>query len=433
MKKLFLFFCFILLTSSAFAQIRFIEYFDYPAGDSLGAHGWTSHSGGSINRLLVTSPGLTYAGYPLSNIGNATTLTNTGQDAYHELTNHDSTGSVYATFMVRVDSAKAQGDYFLALLQTGSTTFYEGRVSARVRGGNLNFGITKGNSSTDTSVAGIWTTGTYSLGVTYLLVLKYTFNPGTGTDDQVSLFVFSSGLPATEPVTPTVGPITYSSSDASSIGRIALRQGTNTRAPSEVVDGILVTTSWSYPIVERVKIAVQGLYDISTSQLTRKDTVDIYLHHNTSPFAIVDSAIAVVDSVSLIGNYAFANAPTGTYYLEARYRNLPIYRNGINTWSKSGGEPFVSMTQGSYNFTSAASQAFGNNEIQLGTIFAMYNGDPTQDGTVDLSDLIAVYNDASNFITGYVNTDNNGDNFIDLSDLIISFNNSSNFVSEIRP
>lgn len=233
----------LVLTNFSFSQTYLVENFDYPNGDSLGAHGWNWISG-TTNILSATSPGMIYTGYPLSNIGNATTLATSGEDSYKELGVADSVGSIYATFMVDITAAQRQGDYFAAFLQTGSTTFYEGRLSARIVDGVVNFGITKGNSASDTTVAGIWTTGNYSLNTTYLVVLKYTFIAGTA-NDAVSLFVFPSGLPATEP-TPTVGPISaYTSADATSIGRFALRQGTATRAPNVILDGIKVTKSWS--------------------------------------------------------------------------------------------------------------------------------------------------------------------------------------------
>ena len=222
MKKLFTILIFTISFSNIYSQLYLDENFSYTAGDSIGAHGWVFNTG-TTNTIKVTSPGLNYSGYINSGIGNAVTLNTNGNDAYKELSGSDTTGSFYVSFMVRVDSAKSQGDYFLALLQTGSTTFYEGRVSAALRNGNLCFGITKGNATTDTAVAGVWTTGSYTLGTTYIIVLKYTFVPGGSTNDQVSLFVFSgSGVPLTEPA-PTLGPNTYPSLDATGIGRLALR------------------------------------------------------------------------------------------------------------------------------------------------------------------------------------------------------------------
>src|SRR2546423_593103 len=52
-----------------------VEDFNYTAGDLLTAHGWSAHSGAGTNAIAVVSPGLTYAGYPSSGIGNAASLT----------------------------------------------------------------------------------------------------------------------------------------------------------------------------------------------------------------------------------------------------------------------------------------------------------------------------------------------------------------------
>ncbi len=258
------------------AQLLLEENFNYTAGDSLGQaapyeNGWIPNSGGAINPIYVTSPGLVYSGYPSSGIGNAISLKNTGQDKLKAFSSDSvKTGSVYASFLVKVDSASA-GDYFLALLQSGSGTVYEGRVMARsINGtGNISFGITKGNSSSDTTVAGIWTPHSYSKGVTYLLVLKYTFVPSGSTNDQVSLYVLQSGLPVTEPVTPAIGPLTYASGDATAIGRIGIRQGTNPRAPTVNIDGIRVTTTW-----ESVIGSPQNINDIKPTSIIEPIYID---------------------------------------------------------------------------------------------------------------------------------------------------------------
>ncbi len=111
------------------------------------------------------------------------------------------------------------------------------------------------------------------------------------------------------------------------------------------------------------------------------------------------------------------------------------HRNSIETWSKGGGQTFSSNVL-NYNFSSALLQAFGNNMIQVDTSplrFAMFSGDVDQSGTIDVSDLIAIYNNGLTFTSGYVSTDVNGDNFTDVSDLLMAYNNSINLVSVIRP
>ncbi len=179
-----------------------------------------------------------------------------------------------------------------------------------------------------------------------------------------------------------------------------------------------------------IKVIPEGFYDASTNRLNRKDTVRAYLHNNISPFSVVDSSIAVIDSITFQGVFKFFNAPNGTYYIVIKHRNT------IETWSKSGGEPFVIGTMMSYDFTNANTKAFGNNmkQVDLSPVqFAIFSGDVNQDGTVDLTDASLIDNDANSFVSGYVNTDVNGDNLVDLADGVIADNNASNFVSVIRP
>ncbi|MEZ4822797.1 MAG: hypothetical protein R2942_10395 [Ignavibacteria bacterium] len=89
------------------------ESFDYPEGDSIGAHDWVhfSPNSGTLNRIMVTAPGLEYAGYQSQGLGNSATLTNGGQDSYKLLTSAQSIGSAYSFFLVKVDTVRTTGDY----------------------------------------------------------------------------------------------------------------------------------------------------------------------------------------------------------------------------------------------------------------------------------------------------------------------------------
>lgn len=261
-KLLFMLFFVLALAFNASSQINLIENFNYPAGDTLGAHGWTSFSGGSTNALTVTSPGLTYTGYSGSGIGNAVTVKSTGQDAYKPLTDPDSTGTAYISFMVRIDSAKAAGDYFFALLPTTSTTNYASRLYVKDSNNAVKFGLIK---STTSGGALFYTSDTYQYGVTYLIVVKYVFNTGSNTDDEMFLHVLTSpSLPATEP-TPVVGPVTGTQNDMSNFGRVALRQGTASNAPVLIFDGIKVSKTWAN-VVSNIKNISQIASDFSLSQ-----------------------------------------------------------------------------------------------------------------------------------------------------------------------
>ncbi len=235
----------ILIFSSALllqAQTLLLENFNYPAGDSLGAHGWVNFSGGATNVLTVVSPGLTYSGYPLSGIGNACRVLNSGQDDYKSFAVPDSSGSVYAAFIVRIDTAKTAGDYFFGLLPSTSTTSYTARIYAKDSANSLYFGLSKG-AATQGPI--IYSGNSFQFGVIYLLIVKYKFNTYSNTDDSLSLYVFSSGIPSAEPAVPSIGPVGGTGTDASNLGRVALRQGTASQAPILTIDGIKVTTTQS--------------------------------------------------------------------------------------------------------------------------------------------------------------------------------------------
>lgn len=231
----------LLISFTANSQILMDENFDYPAGDSLGAHGWVSFSGGSTNILSVATPGLTFSGYPLTNIGNSARVRNNGQDAYKQFDSVMS-GSVYTAFMVRVDSGKS-GDYFLAYLPNSNTQNYAARVYVKDSSGSVSFGLSKSSASNGPIV---YTGNSYTYGTTYLLIVKYTFLSGTN-DDEMRLYVFSGTIPATEPA-PTIGPVIGTSAtntDSPNISRITLRQGSSGSSPTLNIDGIRVFKSWS--------------------------------------------------------------------------------------------------------------------------------------------------------------------------------------------
>lgn len=55
-------------------------------------------------------------------------------------------------------------------------------------------------------------------------------------------------------------------------------------------------------------------------------------------------------------------------------------RNTIETWSKNTVEFENSIKD--FDFTYSAAQAFGNNQIRLGTKYCLYNGDVNQEGSI---------------------------------------------------
>jgi hypothetical protein len=157
------------------------------------------------------------------------------------------------------------------------------------------------------------------------------------------------------------------------------------------------------------------------------DKVDVKLHNATAPYA---SAYAYNDvDLSTSGNVTINTIPaavTGSYYLVIKHRN------SIETWS-SIPVSFDGAGPVNYDFTTAASQAFGDNLLLIGSAYVIYGGDVSQDGGIDTSDMTEVDNDAANYASGYINSDVNGDGGVDTSDMTIIDNNSANYIGTIHP
>ncbi len=179
-----------------------------------------------------------------------------------------------------------------------------------------------------------------------------------------------------------------------------------------------------------IKVIPEGFYNSASDRLNSKDSVRVYLRSSSSPYNLMSSSIAVIDSVTFNGNFYFENVTSGGYYIVMKHRN------SIETWSKSGGELISQGVSYNYDFTTASSQAFGNNMIQTDNSpvrFAVYSGDADGNGIVDLSDLTLIDNDIAMFASGYLYTDMNGDQIIDLFDYSITDNNAFNTVTKITP
>ena len=153
---------------------------------------------------------------------------------------------------------------------------------------------------------------------------------------------------------------------------------------------------------------------VITNKQSKSDTLRVYLCSNVSPYNVIDSAKGILDSVTHTGSFAFNNSPIGNYYIKL------IHRNCIETWSSN---PQSLNGISNYDFTSASSQAFGNNLKQADTAplrYAFFSGDINQDGTIDASDVSSVENDVFN-------------SFADAQDVSIVDNNAFNSVSAVTP
>lgn len=168
---------------------------------------------------------------------------------------------------------------------------------------------------------------------------------------------------------------------------------------------------------------IEGLYNPANDS-AGIDISEIQLRNPVPPYNVLKSVTGY--------NLAFATFPdavSGNYYISVKHRN------SIETWYYQS----VNLSDSTYtgiDFYTSQGKAYGNNLKQIDNsplLYAIYSGDVNQDGFIDLTDVLAINNDANIFLTGYVVTDLTGNDLVDLTDVLMAYNNSSAFVSVKKP
>jgi poly(beta-D-mannuronate) lyase len=176
------------------------------------------------------------------------------------------------------------------------------------------------------------------------------------------------------------------------------------------------------PVALNLTALIQGLYSNNT---LISDTVTVELRNAGSPYALVEAKKGVLNTSGNAIIY-FTSAVNGTNYFI-----VIKHRNSIETWSSSGNSFNSSVL--SYDFTSTQNQSYGSNLLLKDSRWCVYSGDVSQDGQVTFTDLSAVDNDNTNFVTGYTATDLTGDGQVTFSDLAIVDNSNTNFIAKVVP
>jgi len=254
MKKITLLLAFVACVLVSQAQLLLDENFNYTVGSEISTNGWTVHSGTTFP-TLVTAPTITYVEYPKSGEGAEVTVGVTGIDVNRTFTKQ-TTGTVFISFLAKVDSATVLGDYFIHVGPDVIGTSFFGRTFVKADATKkLAFGIQ--NASGGTGATQTYTPFSYDLHTTYLIVLKVVVATGE------SSIIVNPAMGTTEPNTGWISNNTGTTLPIN-IGSVALRQGGATSAGIEKVDGIHVATSYG------ALFATAGLSSLSVDQLKVK-------------------------------------------------------------------------------------------------------------------------------------------------------------------
>ena len=349
MKKLLLLFCFILsLSVVTFGQTLLLnENFDYGttvnSDITLVTQSWARHSGAQGPQYAY--PGLSYAGYPSSGVAGALSFTfgssgtNDGDVNRQLSTNVSTTSNVYASFLLNLTAAKVYsgaGDYFFHLGPTVLSTTFRGRVFVMSNGSGFSFGLAKSSSPEVT----VYDSNILNFNQTYLVVLKYSFNTSAADDDRATLYVYSSGIPASEPGSPIVTISSVgagSGSDPSDIGSVAVRQSSN--CPTGLIDGIRVSTNWGLTLTGTVTSVEENNPNVPTSFSLSQNYPNPFNPSTVIKYQVPQDAFVNVSVFDILGNQVSTlvneNKAAGTYELKFDASNLTsgIYFYKIHTGS----------------------------------------------------------------------------------------------------
>jgi hypothetical protein len=235
MKKYFAFLFFVCVSLN-YSQLILEENFDYPVGDSLSWHDWITYNSGN-GGILIEDYNLTFPGYP-SVSGKSVKIDADGIDYYRNLGYEYESGTFYLSLLIKVeDATTSQGGKEIIEFATSTLNRYAGKLYMKevVKDTSFKFGLSK------TSDEPLFIDTVFSYNKTYLVVIKYILNSGSG-NDRASLFIFEDEIPVTEPE-PDIKMDSTSTTEPSNISAIALRQEITTN--KAYIDGIRVSTSWN--------------------------------------------------------------------------------------------------------------------------------------------------------------------------------------------
>ena len=240
MKNILLLLCLFVATTTH-SQVLLSENFNYT--DSLTKNGWTPVSAWGTNGMFARATGMVHTGYVNSGIGNALTMAASGEDNKKDFT-PTTKGSVYASFMLRVETIATLAGAYICGYTSGSTgsnynlRFYLKRDSFDKS--SFYLGVGRGTS------AATYGTEKYGLGFESLITIKYTFDSTGTNNDIVSYYRHPSALTVTtEPTFIASNMGTGTGSDATELNAFFLRQGTASDSITLTIDGIRVGTTWA--------------------------------------------------------------------------------------------------------------------------------------------------------------------------------------------
>lgn len=231
-----------------------------------------------------------------------------------------------------------------------------------------------------------------------------------------------------------------------------------------VIDYFRITNQTSQIMSLNMKMFIQGLYNVNTQKMIQ-DTMIIYLRNTTPPYNRIDSSRGIINS-SGIGTFVFNNVVNNTnYFIEFNHRNsletwsakAEVFWNNILNFDITINKTEIfgnNMVRIGNNFAIFSGDVNKDGIIDIEDIMAVYNNASYGDqkifnrvlsGEISVkaarslkAKMLPVVSDPIDSPMGSTSTYNwqydiNNDGIIDLSDLLIVYQNNVNCIERIKP
>ncbi|HNW88501.1 MAG TPA: hypothetical protein PKN48_02495 [Bacteroidales bacterium] len=221
---------------NSWGQLLYDDFTGFTVGNNLATQSSWTKGGSGPDATIGNTTALTYSTY---NGGGGEyvvmpTASSTASRVYKGYTTTTvSTGTFYVSFLLRLTSTNATGDYFISLGDAVGGTNYYVKIFAKSSGAGYVLGVSRQNNvSTATFGAGI-----NNFNQTYLILVRFTGISGT-TNDQLNLWV--NPTISSEPLTANAY-VTHSGSDSdpTSLGQF-IWHNRSTNNPVGSFDGVRV-------------------------------------------------------------------------------------------------------------------------------------------------------------------------------------------------
>jgi pectate lyase len=321
----------ILLCGIAQAQV-FVDHFAYGTGN-LGTVGSSGGWSGSSSGVTISTNGLdgTSVGLADPSGNKVTTTTSSSAGTYNQFSAGIKTGSVYYSFLLRVNSSSgisSSGQPLAGLIRNGSSSSYYNDVWLRLNGSNVEIGLSKVRNGTT------WASSPLTVGSMYLIVTKYQFGPSSG-DDVVALWVNPTTGGTNEPAAQVSFSTGGDGNSSTGIGRAYIYGGA-----SADLDEVRVGTSWAdvtpsagtppppptpTPVVTNLYFTVDGFVICGTNGVPNGDYDVLASTDMTSPVSLWP--VIATDPFDTNGNFSFLDSASANF--DQRFYAIRI--GGTNT------------------------------------------------------------------------------------------------------